>query len=53
MAEHWTHEPAADLLLEHDALGAPEWLSDEECLHEIGSDWSRRRCGHGEGEEEF
>ena len=53
MAEQWTHEPVADLLLETDALGAPEWLSDEECLHEIGSDWSRRRCGNGEGEEEF
>lgn len=41
----------ADVLLEADALGAPDWLSDEDCLHEIGTDWSRRNCAYAEMEE--
>lgn len=43
-------ENTAEILLEPDAIGAPDWLSDEECLHEIGSDWWRRHCDCEEGE---
>ena len=32
----------ADLLLGQDAFAAPDWLSDEGCLNELGQDWCRR-----------
>lgn len=51
MSQDWTENMPADVLLEADALGAPDWLSDEECLHEIGSDWSRRHCANTDMED--
>lgn len=51
MNPDWIEEVSAELLLEPDAFGAPDWLSNEECLHEIGSDWSRRHCANAEGED--
>ncbi len=32
----------ADVLLDQDAFVAPDWLSDEDCLNELGQDWCRR-----------
>lgn len=40
-----------ETLLDHDVLGAPDWLSDEDCLHELGSDWFRRGLGPQEEED--
>lgn len=31
-----------DILLDQDVMAAPEWLSDEDCQQELGSDWCRR-----------
>lgn len=35
-------EPTEEPLLDHDAMSVPEWLSDEDCFQELGSDWCRR-----------
>lgn len=38
----WLPENTPELLLDQDALNAPDWLSDEDCQHALGSDWCRR-----------
>ena len=52
MPEKWTEMNDANPVLDDEVWSVPDWLSDEECSHEIGADWRSCRDEAAMGEEE-
>lgn len=47
-----TRDSLFDLVPDEDVWDAPDWLSDDQCLEELGTDWRRTPTHNPFGEEE-
>jgi len=43
MPEKWPDHSDANPVLDDEVWSVPDWLSDEDCSHEIGADWRSSR----------